>query len=71
MNSECFEYRACSFSDKNLLSKEKGEGKDKEGAGRVALYKATGLVHCYTLECNYNSGKYRNILTEPAKVAGK
>ncbi len=64
LNSEYFEYSACSFSEKNLASKEKGEGKDKDGAGRVALYKATGLVNCYTLECNYNSGKIRNVLSE-------
>jgi hypothetical protein len=64
LNSEYFEYSSCCFSDKNLASKEKGEGKDKEGAGRVALYKATGLVNCYTLECNYNSGKIRNVLSK-------
>lgn len=28
----------------------------KEGAGRVALYRATGLTYFYTLECNYNEG---------------
>jgi Predicted carboxypeptidase len=64
LNSEYFEYNSCCFSEKNLASKEKGEGKDKDGAGRVALYKATGLVNCYTLECNYNSGKIRNILSK-------
>jgi cytosolic carboxypeptidase protein 5 len=67
INSEYFEYDSCCFSEKNLLSKEKGDGKDKEGAGRVALYKMTGLINCYTLECNYNSGKSKNVLTEPKR----
>jgi hypothetical protein len=34
----------------------------KEGTGRVALYRATGLVHCYTLECNYNEGTTTNAI---------
>lgn len=35
----------------------------KEGSGRVAMYKAMGHIHCYTLECNYNSGRQGNALT--------
>lgn len=32
----------------------------REGSGRVAVYKLTGLVHSYTLECNYNTGRLVN-----------
>lgn len=67
MNSSLFEYESCDFSEKNIKVKEK-ETNNKEGAGRVAIYKATNLANCYTLECNYNSGKIRNILLElPSK----
>lgn len=68
LNSEYFEYNSCCFSDKNLLTNEKGDGKDKDGAGRVAIYKATGNVFCYTLECNYQSGSYRNSLADISRV---
>lgn len=37
-------------------------GLPKTGAGRVALYLETGLINCYTLECNYNAGKRVNNL---------
>lgn len=32
----------------------------KEGSGRVSVFKATGIVRCYTLECNYNTGRISN-----------
>lgn len=38
----------------------------REGSGRVAVYKLTGLIRSYTLECNYNSGRLVN--TVPARV---
>ena len=38
----------------------------REGSGRVAVYKLTGLVYSYTLECNYNTGRLVN--TVPARV---
>lgn len=41
----------------------------KEGSGRVAVYKATGLVRCFTLEGNYNTGKYVNVLPPRGKEA--
>ena len=68
LNSRVFEYESCSFSDGNVKVIEKGKMESKEGAGRVAIYKATNLVNCYTLECNYNSGKVRNMLTEPISI---
>jgi hypothetical protein len=34
----------------------------REGSGRVGIYKDTNLPHCYTLECNYQSGKRINHL---------
>jgi len=63
LNSEYFEYESCDFSEKNVNIKDRGDGKNKEGAGRVALHKATDLPKCYTLECNYASGKYKNVLS--------
>lgn len=39
----------------------------KEGSGRVAIYKMTGLIKAYTLESNYNTGKYVNILPPKGK----
>jgi len=38
----------------------------REGSGRVAVYKMTGLIRSYTLECNYNSGRLVNMI--PARV---
>jgi hypothetical protein len=34
----------------------------REGSGRVAVLKMTGLVRSYTLECNYNTGRLVNVL---------
>lgn len=39
----------------------------REGSGRVAVLKATGLVRSYTLECNYNTGHMVNILPPPQR----
>ena len=50
-------FQACNFTEKNMYTKDKRDGLTKEGSGRVAIYKAIGIVHSYTLECNYNSGK--------------
>jgi len=65
LNSEFFEYDSCSFSENNTKLRDKNDGDDKEGAGRVALFKATNFANCYTLECNYNSGSTKNILPKP------
>jgi len=42
--------------------KDKGDGLSREGSGRVSIYNATSCTHCYTLECNYASGKKLNHL---------
>lgn len=62
MNCKAFDYEGCDFSQKNMFSKDKGDEFSKEGSGRVAIYRATSLIHCYTLECNYNTGNYSNNL---------
>ncbi len=42
--------------------KDKKDGLSREGSGRVAIWKATGIPLSYTLECNYASGKRINTL---------
>ena len=63
MNSAHFDFEACNFSKHNMKMKDKNSDSSKEGSGRVALYQATGLIHCYTLECNYNTGRAVNRLS--------
>jgi len=38
-------------------------GLSREGSGRVGIFKATNLIHCYTLECHYQTGRRINTLT--------
>ncbi len=45
---------------KNMYQRDKRDGLSKEGAGRVAIWKHLGLIHSYTLECNYNTGRSVN-----------
>ena len=54
INNKDYDYDNCNFTEKNMYSKDKSDMLSKEGAGRVALHKHTGLNHCYTLEANYN-----------------
>jgi hypothetical protein len=35
---------------------------NKEGCGRVCFWQELGLIHSYTLECNYQTGKRLNHL---------
>ncbi len=45
INSPNFDLNACNFSLKNMLSKDKRDGMSKEGSGRVAILKSTGILH--------------------------
>lgn len=66
MNSLNFDFAECSFSEKLMNVKDRGSGLSREGSGRVGIFKATNLVHCYTLECNFQTGKRINHL--PPKI---
>lgn len=46
--------------------RDKKFGLSKEGSGRVAVLKYTGLIRSYTLECNYNTGRFVNFIPPPA-----
>ena len=43
--------------------KDKREGLSKEGSGRVAMYKTCGIIHSYTLEGCYASGRVMNTIS--------
>ena len=45
VNSPHLDFEHCVFSEKNMYSSDKRDGTSKEGSGRVALHKATGLIH--------------------------
>eukprot|EP00520_Triparma_pacifica_P018332 CAMPEP_0118637980 /NCGR_PEP_ID=MMETSP0785-20121206/3440_1 /TAXON_ID=91992 /ORGANISM="Bolidomonas pacifica, Strain CCMP 1866" /LENGTH=606 /DNA_ID=CAMNT_0006529199 /DNA_START=38 /DNA_END=1854 /DNA_ORIENTATION=- len=69
MNSPWFEYKGSDFSQKGMSGKDKRDnGLTKEGSGRVGIYMATGIPHCYTLECNYNVGLNTGVVGNCSKV---
>lgn len=70
-NTAHFDFTACNFSEKNMYLKDKRDGMSKEGSGRVAIYKATGLIHSYTLECNYNTGRMVNTVPPASNDNGR
>lgn len=62
LNCAHFDFLGCNFTEKNMYARDKRDGQSKEGSGRVAMHKAIGLVHSYTLECNYNTGRSVNTI---------
>ncbi|XP_075238320.1 cytosolic carboxypeptidase-like protein 5 isoform X2 [Lycorma delicatula] len=67
LNSQNFHFSACNFTERNMYLRDRHGGMSREGSGRVAVLKATGLVRSYTLECNYNTGRMVNILPPPVR----
>ena len=51
-----------------MAVKDAGSGLSREGSGRVGVFRATGLVNCYTLECHYQTGRRINVLTPKLNV---
>ena len=46
LNSTHFDFDHCVFSERNMYTMDRKDGvSTKEGSGRVALYKATSLIH--------------------------
>ncbi|XP_071055332.1 cytosolic carboxypeptidase-like protein 5 [Onthophagus taurus] len=62
LNNHNFHFTSCNFTERNMYLKDKRDGMSREGSGRVAVLKMTGLIRSYTLECNYNTGNFVNIL---------
>ena len=53
LNTPYFEFSECDFSEKSMASKDPKDYHSKEGSGRVALYKSTGIIQSFTVECSY------------------
>ncbi|KAK5650757.1 hypothetical protein RI129_001786 [Pyrocoelia pectoralis] len=71
INNFNFHFTACNFTERNMYLKDRRDGMSREGSGRVAVLKLTGLVRSYTLECNYNSGSLVNALPSTIKESSK
>ena len=70
-NCRWFDFEGCVFSEANMRAKDARDGAvGKEGSGRVAVHRATGLTHVYTLECNYNTGRRVNRMAHPHTPEG-
>ncbi|KAL0882170.1 hypothetical protein ABMA27_000718 [Loxostege sticticalis] len=70
LNNLHFHFSSCNFTERNMYLKDRRDGMSREGSGRVAVLKATGLVRSYTLECNYNTGRLVNVLPPTVRDAG-
>jgi len=73
INCPYFDFNGCDFTEKNMCMKDRRDPQvSKEGSGRVALYRATGITHIYTCETNYNTSRIHNIIApvkDPKEIA--
>lgn len=63
LNTPHFDYSSCLFSREHMTRIDPGDmkkGLTAEGSGRVWSYLTHGIIHSYTLECNYNMSKIGN-----------
>lgn len=69
LNSLNFDWMECSFAEGMMHVKDKKDGLSREGCGRVSIMQAAdGLPNCYTLECNYASGRRINHISQKLNV---
>ena len=61
LNCVNFDFRECSFNDAENNKKDL-KGDSREGSGRAAVFKISGVPYCYTLEGNYVTGHRINTL---------
>lgn len=71
VNSANFDFPACNFTQKNMIMKDRHTGAGREGSGRVGVFKMTGLSYCYTLECNFNTGRHVNAMPATSRDCGR
>jgi len=71
INSANFDFPACNFTQRNMFMKDRHTGAGREGCGRVSVYRATGLVNCFTLECNFNTGRDTNTVPAASRDGGR
>ena len=71
INSANFDFPACNFTQRNMFLKDRHTGAGREGSGRVSVYRATGLTYCYTLECNFNTGRFTNNIPMASRDLGR
>lgn len=45
LNSAHFDFGGCNFTEKNMYMVDKKDGSSKQGSGRVAAFKALGIIH--------------------------
>ncbi|KAG8187306.1 hypothetical protein JTE90_011676 [Oedothorax gibbosus] len=70
INCPYFDFAACNFSPENMYSGSNSNVQSKEGSGRVSLYVLTGIIHSYTLECNYNTCRFTPNQKRPKRPTG-
>ncbi|KAJ9473323.1 Cytosolic carboxypeptidase 6 [Diplonema papillatum] len=66
LNTDLFDFEGSSFTKKNMKAKSKTDGLSKKGTSRVALFEASGLLQCYTIEANYNGGRPTATVPSPS-----